>query len=211
MGIENKLCVLRLNKAWQVIGTGTIKDAIVSMNSTNGDNNAALALDIEYNKKEDGTWDFENPAYISPVTWNEWITKPVRDFDFEIHTSKLTIRCPTVIISTNFNKMPIKKFKVTNQAILERDGFTCQYTNKKLPRSRLNVDHIIPKDKGGGDTWTNLVACDKEINFQKGNKLNSEAGLKLVRHPKEPLPVPISALVREAKHPTWIPFLIHRN
>jgi 5-methylcytosine-specific restriction endonuclease McrA len=209
MGIENKLITLRLNKAWQVIGTSTIKDAIIAMNSTSdGEKNAALALDIEYSQKENGDWDFQNPIYINPVTWSEWLTLKVRDFDFAIHTSKLTIRCPTVIIAVNYNKVPIKKFRATNQAILERDNYTCQYSGRKLSRSKLNIDHVIPKDKGGVDSWTNMVACDKDINFLKGNKLNEELGLKLIREPKEPLPTPISTLIREAKHPTWLPFLI---
>lgn len=213
MGIENKLITLRLNSGWTPIGFCTIKDAIIALNSSpeGKEDKAAIALDIGYDKKDDGEWDFSKPAYIIPTKWEDWLNLPIRDdLDFAIHTPRLTIRCPIVIISTNYSKIPTKNFRPTTQSIMERDNFTCQYTGKKLPRSKLNLDHILPKDKGGRDTFENLVTCDKEINFKKGNKLNEEAGLKLIRQPRAPLPMPVSALIREAKHPMWEPFLINK-
>jgi hypothetical protein len=52
-----------------------------------------------------------------------------------------------------------------------------------------------------------MVVCDKTLNSKKGNKLNSELGLKLRKEPIEPSPTPMSALIKEAKHHTWKHFL----
>lgn len=90
------------------------------------------------------------------------------------------------------------------------DGFAvhnCAYTDEKLPASQLNIDHVIPKSRGGRDTWENLVACRKDINFKKGNKTNKEAGLSLKRKPKALNAVPKSATIREVKRPEHAPFI----
>ena len=141
------------------------------------------------------------------MAWDEWCELPVRPCDLSISTGKKIIRCPVVIVSMNFAKMPMKKAKLTNHAIHERDGGICGYTGVKLPRHRLSVDHVIPKKLGGRDTWDNMVTCDKEINSKKGHKTNEEAGLRLTRTLKEPLPVPVSATVREARRPEHEPFI----
>jgi 5-methylcytosine-specific restriction endonuclease McrA len=134
---------------------------------------------------------------------------PIRSWDLAINSPTRSIRVPTVIIATNFNKMPIKTFKgkPSKDGIWNRDQGICQYTGKKLTKDQSTIDHVIPRSKGGLDTWTNMVVCDKTLNSKKGNKLNSEMGLKLRKDPIEPNPMPVSALIREAKHHTWKHFL----
>ncbi len=92
--------------------------------------------------------------------------------------------------------------------MLQRDGYTCQYTGRKLPKHLLNLDHVIPRDRGGEDSWENLVASDKEINTLKGNRLNSEAGLKLIRKPVAPKSAVKVLTAADAKHPSQVPFLL---
>ena len=53
--------------------------------------------------------------------------------------------------------------------ILKRDNFTCQYCGRKAPDVVLNVDHIIPKSKGGLDKLENLKTSCRECNIGKGN------------------------------------------
>lgn len=208
MGIENKTIVLQLNKVWQTLGFYTIKDALIAMNS-NSLNNGAMALDIGYSKLNNGEWNFEDPIYINPVKFEEWITLPIRDYDLVIHTPRLTIRAPTVIISLGYNKTPLKRFKANRQSILERDNYTCQYSGRKLTKSSASIDHIIPKARGGANKDPkNLVACHKDINYKKGDKLNSEAGLVLLREPSIPNPLPISVLIKDARHPDHNHFLM---
>jgi 5-methylcytosine-specific restriction endonuclease McrA len=204
----DKPIVLQLNAAWQAISKKTVKDAMVAMcGGLEGNTPPALALDIVYEEVEEGQFNFEKPIGITPVKWEDWIKLPIRNFDEVIHTSKLTIRVPTVLIAVNFNKVPRRIQKLTKQGIFARDGMVCQYTGKELPRHRLDIDHIVPKSRGGKDSWSNCVVADKEINRKKGNKLNSEAGLSLIKEPKEPIATPC-VVIRTASQRDWEHFLI---
>lgn len=208
MSILDKEKCLVLNSIYQPIGTCSIKKALIALNSTqDGENRAAKAIQIEYKQNTDGSWDFNEINYFRPVAFEEWCLIPLRSFDIPIHSPKLTIRAPTVILVVGFAKMPMKNLKPTLQNIRKRDKDICQYSNKKLTKSQISLDHILPKSRGGKDNcWTNLVICDKNINFKKGNKLNSEVGLKLIKKPKAPLPIPVSHTITEMRHRDWLLF-----
>lgn len=208
--VANKLICLNLNANWQPVGFKTVKDAIVDLcGAESGGKPSTLALDIDYELDSEGQPIFNEAKSMNPVSWEEWMTLPIRPWDLSINSPTRSIRVPTVIIATNFNKMPIKSFKgkPSKDGIWNRDQGVCQYTGRKLTKDQSTIDHVIPRSKGGEDTWTNLVLCDKSLNSKKGNKLNSELGLKLKRDPFEPSPTPMSALIREAKHHTWKHFL----
>jgi hypothetical protein len=206
--ITNKLIVLKLNASWLPVGYTTIKNAIVDLT---GETKTALALDIGYSMGENGEWDFQNPTYMNPVKWEDWIKLEVRSYDLSIRSAKLSIRAPLILIAPNFNKMPMKSPRPTKDAIMKRDGNTCQYSGKKLSRKELNIDHIIPVSRGGKNTFENMVASEIGINRAKADKLPHEAGLKLIRTPPTPKSVPISTTMTELRHPTWGPFLVGRN
>jgi 5-methylcytosine-specific restriction endonuclease McrA len=179
------------------------------MNSGDEFVSAAVGFDIQRPELEDGNYDLDNMvANARPVTWSEWVKLPIRPFDDVIHTSKLIIRVPTVIMAQNFNKVIHKRPKVTNYAVLERDKMTCQYTGVKLTRKTATVDHILPKSKGGKDTWENMVAAHIDVNLKKGNKLNHEIGLKLLKAPKAPAPMPVGQAIKEVRHKDWELFMI---
>jgi 5-methylcytosine-specific restriction endonuclease McrA len=203
--VINREIVLKLNSVWQPIGRCTVKQAIIDLCGGNL-LHPAKALDISYAESEDG-FDFSNAININPVSWEEWIKLPIRPYDNQIHSAKQSFRCPTVIISMHFAKMPKKELRATPRAIWERDNFTCQYTGRKLTKAEGNLDHVTPKSRGGKDSWENLVLCHKEINNRKGDRLNSEIGLKLIRKPIAPLPIPVSALIKKAQHRDWELFL----
>lgn len=204
--IPNSKIVLALNSSWQPLNVRTVKEAIVAMLSS--DQEVSVALDIHYTQNIDGSWDFDNPVSINPVGWSEWVGLPVREFDMAISSSKMRVRVPTVIICKNFHKMPLKQFKMTKRAVFNRDGWVCQYSGKQLTHSTISLDHINPISKGGGDNWENVVACHIDINLKKGNKSNEEAGLKLLKTPRAPKPLPLSALITTARHASWKPFLM---
>lgn len=210
--ITNKPIVLKLNASWMVLHPITVKQAIVDM--TGGLPNGkptAMAIDFEYERDENGEWDFERPIRSQPVNWEEWITLPLREYDIPLHSAHMTIRTPTVIIASNYNKIPMRTPKVSKEAIFKRDGLVCQYTGKSFPRKELDIDHVIPVSRGGKNTFSNMVVSSIPINRAKGNKLNQEAGLKLIRTPHEPSPIPAVALLDEAKHPSWKPFVLRKK
>lgn len=210
INIANKLICLSLNSHWQPIGYKTVKDAIVNLcGSQINPKPTVMALDIDYTVDEFNVPLYNEPISIIPRSWSEWITLPVRSWELSISSPNLEIRIPTVIIAINFGKMPLRQFrsKPSKEAIYHRDNGTCQYSGKKINKDHATVDHIIPKSKGGADTWSNLVLCRRDINSKKGNKLNSEVGLKLLKYPEEPNPVPASNLIKDIRHIDWQHFI----
>jgi 5-methylcytosine-specific restriction endonuclease McrA len=184
--ILNKNIVLVLNKNWQAINTRTPADAFCQMAS-----NVATALDIDCGS-------------IRPVAWNEWLTLPIREQDKAIQTVRGAIRIPTVIVAVNFARVPKKLPRLCAKTIRERDGNRCQYTGKLLRPEEGSLDHILPRSRGGADSWENLVWADKEVNARKANRLPQEAGLRLLTSPRAPKELPVTALIRNTTAiPDW--------
>lgn len=202
--IAHKAIVLKLNKNWAAVGVELVSKTICDLIT-----GVILAVDIVYSVKEDGSPDFDNYEYVNPVSWDEWMKLPVRPWDLCIHSSKMTIRVPTVVITQKYNKVPEKKFKgkPTKEGLLIRDGGLDGYTGEVLDPSEATIDHVIPTSRGGKDTYDNTVLTTKEINNTKGNKLNSEAGLQLLINPHNPKPVKVSHTIKKARHHDWKHFL----
>lgn len=208
--VAQKLICLSLNRAWKVVGYKTVKDTIIQLCGASIETDpSSLALDINYELHDDGEPNFDMPTYINPVNWNDWIKLPIRSWDLTINSAHMEIRVPTVVVATNYTKMPVRMFrgKPTNEALWRRDGGIDQYTGKQLMRGDSNIDHVVPSSRGGKDTWTNMVVTSKKTNTLKGNKFNEEVGLKLIRKPVAPGPVRICDLITEAKHADWKHFL----
>jgi 5-methylcytosine-specific restriction endonuclease McrA len=185
--ILNKSIVLVLNRNWQAINVRTPQEAFCMMAT-----NVATALEIE------------GEDHIRPVTWEEWITLPIRDQDEAVHTVRGAIRVPTVIVALNYAKVPKKRPKLCAKTIRERDGNRCQYTGKLLKPDEGSLDHVLPRSRGGKDTWENLVWSSKDVNSRKGDRLPHEAGLKLLSIPRAPKERLVSAMIRNAGEiPEW--------
>lgn len=59
----------------------------------------------------------------------------------------------------------------------------CMYCGERFRPQELTLDHVIPRSRGGNNSWDNLVACCKKDNHRKGNRLLEEAGMKLIHRP----------------------------
>lgn len=200
--IEEKAC-LNLNNVWQPIGIKSIKDSI---NDLYG--GFFFALDIEYEIK-DNQYDYNNIKYINPLKWNEWVNLPIREYDLAVSSPSLRIRVPIVLIASRYSKMPFRRLRLTLEGVKRRDEGVCQYTGVKIQDKEGSVDHIIPKSRGGINDWDNLVYCSKKINILKSKRTPEEAGLKLIRLPKEPINRPICGLIGRIHHQDWKLFLIN--
>src|SRR5690349_4494348 len=83
--VLTKATVLVLNRNWQAINVRTPQEAFCMMAT-----NVATGLEIE------------GEEHIRPVTWEAWITLPIRDQDEAVHTVRGQIRVPTVIVAVNY-------------------------------------------------------------------------------------------------------------
>ena len=124
--------------------------------------NVATGLEIE---RGDGA----RAEALRPVTWEEWITLPIRDQDAAVHTVRGQIRVPTVIVAVNYAKVQKKRPKLCAKTIRERDGNRCQYTGRMLRPYEGSLDHVVPRSRGGKDAWENLVWSAKEVNQRKAD------------------------------------------
>jgi HNH endonuclease len=192
--------VLSLNRNWERLGWTTPKDAFIALNGGfYGTKPAAMGLDITLNEEGELT-------NAVPLNWEDWVKLPVRDGDLSIATAKGAVRVPLVIIRPGFSKMPLKRHRLCSAAIFNRDGGICQYSGEYVPKGQGNVDHVIPRSRGGKDVFENLVWTKKKINSEKGDRLNEEVGLKLLKKPLTPKPIPVSYGLGEPKLPAHAPF-----
>jgi 5-methylcytosine-specific restriction endonuclease McrA len=92
-----------------------------------------------------------------------------------------------VIRLVNYIKLPYEKLmqnKPSRSMIYKRDGHKCQYCGSTR---ELTIDHIIPRSRGGQDTWENLVVACMPCNTRKSDKFLSETNLVLSQIPKKPI------------------------
>ncbi len=174
----NKPIVLVLNRHWQAIHVKTPAEAFCMLAS-----DGATALDIF-----DGNF--------LPTKWSDWIVLPVREHDQRVNTPRGPVRVPTVIIAVNYARVPLRRPRFGARGIWERDGGVCQYTGRKLDRHEGNIDHVVPRSRGGKTSWNNCVLAHREVNSRKGNRLPHEAGLRLRKQPTSPRALPVSVLIR---------------
>lgn len=131
---------------------------------------------------------------------DQWIDYSLRHppgtQDTAIHTIRLPLRVPDVLILSDYDRLPMKEVHLSRENLFERDGCTCQYCGKTFPENELTIDHVIPRERGGRNTWENLVTACKKCNSLKANKLPHEAGMRLQRKPARPPRLPFAATVQ---------------
>lgn len=187
----HKPTVLVLNRNWQAINVRTPAEAFCQMAT-----DVATALNI------DGESMF-------PVKWSDWLKLPIREQDVFVSTPRGRVRVPTVIVLANYAKVPRKRPKFSARGIWTRDGRRCQYTGKFLEPQEGNIDHVIPRSRGGKTNWENCVLASKAVNTRKGDRLPSEIGLKLLREPTIPRELPATLFIRNSHGvPDWEHFLV---
>jgi 5-methylcytosine-specific restriction endonuclease McrA len=95
----------------------------------------------------------------------------------------LEVTAPSVIKLRYFVKVPYRaRAALTRRAVFARDGWACQYCG----RPAENLDHVIPRSKGGEHVWENVVAACRRCNSRKENRLVHEKGMKLIHEPFVP-------------------------
>jgi 5-methylcytosine-specific restriction endonuclease McrA len=102
---------------------------------------------------------------------------------------------PSVIALRTYINVPRRQAHWSRRGVLVRDSFTCIYCGvqpgqtmrgKVIGKSDFTVDHVIPKSRGGRDTWTNTACACYACNHRKGDRLPNEAGMKMAWEPKTP-------------------------
>lgn len=109
----------------------------------------------------------------------------------------VVLKIPAVVrLLSQVSRKKVVRFSRMN--VLTRDNWTCQYCGKKLPTSKLNYDHVIPRSQGGKTVWENIVTSCYDCNSKKENKTPQQARMKLLRQPVRPKSLPVVAFHVEA-------------
>ncbi len=184
--------VLVLNRLWQAINVCSVKRAFTLL--------CAGHAQVVY---DDGLNHFLTHDFDS---WRDFsMRQPGSEM---VHTISLNIRIPSVIVLLLFDRMPRKEIKFTRYNIFERDKNTCQYCGKVFDRRDLNLDHVIPRDKGGETTWENIVCSCIPCNTRKANRLAHNVGMHLIRKPVRPKWRPFAHLTFDRQlHESWRHFI----
>ena len=119
--------------------------------------------------------------------FESWRDFSDREPDTEmVNTISFRVRLPHIIVLALFDRMPRKEVKFTRHNIYERDKNTCQYCGKVFDKKDLNLDHVIPRDRGGQTTWENIVCSCIQCNTRKANHAPHQVGMRLIRKPERP-------------------------
>ncbi|MDO8610981.1 MAG: hypothetical protein Q7R95_10660 [bacterium] len=203
MNIADRRIVLNLNANWQAINIRTVHEAFVAMMGGTDDNPPVKALDISYSKNENGEYDFNTQPSIIPVSWIEWVSLPIREYDLTINTAKYKLRVPSVVVSVNYHKVPKKRFRPTKSVLLEMQKNICGLTGKPITAKQSNLEHKLPRSLGGRETFENLIVVDKTINSKRGNKPYEEFGLFPIFNHREPAPIPVNFTFKQYASLDW--------
>lgn len=104
-------------------------------------------------------------------------------------TGTYRLSLPSVIALKQFHDVPARRPVLTRRNVFLRDNFKCCYCNECFTSNELTLDHVVPKSKGGGSVWLNLVTSCIECNQRKGDKTLRELrplGMRLHRQPRVP-------------------------
>lgn len=90
---------------------------------------------------------------------------------------------PSVIRLVDYKYVPIRMQTVSRKNIFMRDGYKCMYCGKSAGGENLELEHVIPRSRGGKNSWDNLVAACRKCNSRKNDRTPEEAGMPLLRRP----------------------------
>lgn len=191
-GISHR--VLVLNRLWQAVNIIGTKRAVSLL----------FQGHAQVIHSEEG--DFR---VYSPEDWVLFSQQhPPKPHQPTIKSVSLVLRVPSVLLLKGYDRVPGKEVRFSRQNLFERDGYCCQYCGTIFEDHELNMDHVIPRHRGGRTTWENIVTSCIPCNSRKANRLPHEAGMRLQRPPHRPRWRPfVSTVQPDDSDESWSYFL----
>ena len=126
-----------------------------------------------------------------------------------VHSKFLKIPLPSVIRLKKYVFVKRREIILSKNNILKRDNYICQYCGVKSVK--MTIDHIIPKQRRGEDSWYNLVAACESCNNKKANKILSETNMVLIKKPRKPNMVIYLQKYVNKFQKSWRPYLFMKD
>ena len=118
---------------------------------------------------------------------------------------------PRVVQLVTYDRMPRSAVRLTRRNIFLRDGHTCQYCARRATPRELNLDHVMPRSRGGPMTWENVVCSCRVCNLRKGGRLAHDIGMHPSVRPHRPTTFQLQEQGRKFPpnhlHDTWLDYL----
>ena len=178
--------VLVLNRNYQPVHVTNVKRAFSLLYM-----GVARAIDNQYK-----LYDFDS-----------WLELSTAEHE-HISTIDRAIRVPRVLVLMAYEYLPKGRVRFSRLNIYARDADTCQYCGRNLPRSELNLDHVVPRAQGGRTSWENVVCSCIECNLHKGGRTPEQAGMKLLKKATRPRWTPFFRTAQKRiTYREWLPFI----
>lgn len=124
--------------------------------------------------------------------------------DRVFHAERVSFPEPSVVRLSYFVKVPYQaRVALNRKAVFARDGHICQYCGAAAE----NIDHVVPRSKGGTHTWDNVVAACRPCNMRKEDRLLHDTGMKLKRKPAAPRERIWIVVATGSVRPDWEPYI----
>lgn len=129
----------------------------------------------------------------------------VESLNHRVRSISTSIPFPSVVRLQIYIYRPYIPVILSRKNIIKRDHHKCQYCGKK--NVALTVDHIVPRQLGGHDSWENLICACVRCNNKKGNRTPDQANMQLMKRPKKPSRLFFLQFFIEKPHESWRPYL----
>lgn len=121
-----------------------------------------------------------------------------------LNENKITSSKSSIIRLIKYVNIPYRKVVLSRENIFKRDEHACAYCSGNI---NLTVDHIVPKSKGGTNTWENLITCCFDCNSKKGDRTLDQSGMRLLFKPFKPNPLYFMYKSNKTEE-IWKPYLM---
>ena len=190
--------VLVLNKHYMAVRIVNVKRALSLLVRD-------LAEVIEYDDGQYANYDFD--SWLDVSDFKKEFEPHAHDW---IHTVRISVAVPRIVRLLFYDRLPKSEVTLNRRNIYARDDNRCQYCGKRFAPSDLSLDHILPRSRGGGSSWENLVCCCLKCNVRKGSRTLQESHMKLIKKPVKPKRSPaISLNLSDGRYRSWKQFLDH--
>ena len=116
----------------------------------------------------------------------------------------ITVPVPLVVRLRYMVRAPRRtRAALSRRAVFARDDHRCQYCGQMAD----SIDHVMPRSRGGGHEWTNLVAACRRCNLAKRDRTPEEAGMRLRRPGCPPRPRSWVVVGASRMPEAWKPYL----
>jgi 5-methylcytosine-specific restriction endonuclease McrA len=188
--------VLVLNKHYAAVRIVSARRAFVMLFKD-------LAEVVAQENSEYVSYDFDSWREVS-----EYRARYEREHHDWVRCVRFELAVPRIIRLLVYDRLPRQAVKFNRRNIFARDRNRCQYCGQRATLSELSLDHIVPRSRGGGASWENVVCCCVQCNVRKGGRLPHEAGMRLISEPVKPKRSPVLTLrLTSQKYASWKQFL----